>query len=119
MVDIAASDVTVTVEKELRVEKQRNNRCKVQFGDGALTYPTGGVPMPAFGQFAMRRNLDYLVVTDGGAGQGIHWKYDQTNNKLRGWQYDYDAVADGAAIELAGGVAAPAAQTLFVEAVGW
>lgn len=119
MADIASSDVTITVEKRTIVGKQRRNRVKIAFGNGALTYPSGGVPMPAASSFGMVRNLDYLTIFDENDASGIMWKYDKDNLKLRGYEFDYPAVAEGAAVELDAASDAPAAQTLYAEAVGW
>lgn len=118
MVALAASDVTVTVEERTIEGKKRRNRCKIVFGDGALTYPTGGVPLPTYENWGMTRNLDYIILVDPNDDIGYHWKYDLDNHKLQGYYYDYDAGADGAAIELTTGVA-PAAGTFYAEAVGW
>lgn len=119
MADLASTDVTVTVE-ERRIEgKKRLNRVKITFGDGALTYPANGVPLPDFSSFGMKRNLDYLILTDPGSGDGLVWKYDQANTKLRGYEGDYAQVADADLAELDGTSDAVAAQTLYAEAVGW
>jgi len=99
MADLVAADVTVTVE-ERRIEgKKRRARVKIAFGDGALTYPALGVPMPAFGSFGMVRNLDYLTVIDQDDGNGIFWKYDKENNKLRAYVQGY-AHGTGGAVTL-------------------
>ncbi len=82
---LAATDVTVTVEQQRRTARQRNNRTKIVFGDGALTYPSGGVPMPGFGSFGLKKVLEYLILIDADDGSGIVWKYDAANNKLRGY----------------------------------
>jgi hypothetical protein len=85
MADLAASDVTITVQ-ETRIEGARKrNRVKIAFGDGALTYPANGVPLPAFGSFGMKRYLEYITITDANDASGIMWKFDQENKKLRAW----------------------------------
>jgi hypothetical protein len=155
MVDIVAANVTITVQKRLKAGKRRRNRCKIEFGNGSLTYPAGGVPMPAAKSFAMNGGvLEYLVITDGNDASGLIWKYDQDNKKLRAYVQGYDHGAGGAVTlddypvvaaagvtsgisvslttgagagvgrlgglqELLGGTDAPAAQVLYVEAVGW
>src|SRR3990167_6350202 len=85
MTAIVAADVTVTIERRAIEGKTRRNRVKIVFGDSALTYPAGGVPMPAFASWGMKRNLDYLTVFDENDASGVIWKYDTTNNKLRGY----------------------------------
>lgn len=99
MADLAAANVTVTVEERKIVGGQRRNRVKVAFGDGALTYPALGVPLPAASAFGLVRNLDYLSLFDNNDGVGIVWKFDKDNLKLRGWL--------GAGFTPAGTVAAP------------
>lgn len=81
MTALASTDVTITIEKRSIEGKLRRNRCKIQFGDGNLTYPTGGVAMPAMGSFGMKMRLDYLTVFDE-SGTGYMYKYDKTNKKL-------------------------------------
>jgi hypothetical protein len=152
--DIAASDVTITVEKKSIEGKQKRNRVKIAFGNGALTYPAGGIPMPAFGKFGMKRDLAFLTVFDEDNGTGLHWKYDKVNKKLRcyvqGYAHgtggavtldDYPVNAAvgvtsgisvslttgagattgrlGALVELAATADAPAATSIYAEAVGW
>lgn len=165
MVALVAADVTITVEQRRIVGKQRRNRVKIAFGNGALTIPAGGVPLPAAASFGMVRNLEYLTIFDENDASGIIWKYDKDNNKLRAWvqkttDHAHDLlVANGAiatsgaigltagaglvgavaATTVTGGIAsggvqsttfattalnedtssAPAAQTLYAEAVGW
>lgn len=83
MADIAASDVTVTVVRRSIEGKSRRNRVTIAFGDNTLTYPAGGVPMPAADKFGLKRNLEFLNIYDQDDSVGHFWKYDATNNKLR------------------------------------
>lgn len=117
MADLAAANVTVTIEERTIVGKKRRNRVKIVFGDGALTYPALGVPMPAAANFGMVRQLDYLTVFDENDGSGFVWKYDKENNKLRA--YCLTTVATNAPLLEATNALAAAAQTLYAEAVGW
>lgn len=148
MPDIAAANVTVTVEEQNIVLGKRRNRVKIQFGDGALTYPAGGIPMPAAGAFGMVRNLDYLTIFDDDDSSGLLFKYDRENAKLRvywpsgGATNPASAAAEATTILTSGGTAVTAnaatadirkgqaaelvsatstlaAKTLYAEAVGW
>jgi len=119
MADLTSANVTVTVERRAIEGKTRRNRVKIVFGNGALTYPANGVPMPAASAFGMKVRLDYLTLFDENDGAGIMWKYDRENKKLRGWEFDYPAGAEGSAVELDAAADAPAAQTFYAEAVGW
>jgi hypothetical protein len=86
MSDLAASDVTVTVNEVITAGRKHRNDVKIVFGDGALTYPSGGVPMPTFGSFGMIRNIEKLALYDSNDASGIIWKYDKDNHKLRGYE---------------------------------
>jgi len=86
MADLAATDVTI-VMLERRIEARKKiNDCTVAFGDSALTYPAGGVPMPAKASFGMVRNLDILRIYDPANANGYVYKYDRTNHKIRIYQ---------------------------------
>lgn len=85
MADLAATDVTITIEERWQTQRKRHSRVKIQFGDGVKTYPSGGVPMPAASAFGMARQLDYLKVIDDASGTLLVWKYDKVNKKFRGF----------------------------------
>lgn len=148
MADIASSDVTVTVERRTIAGKTRRNRVKIQFGNGTLTYPALGVPMPAASAFGMKARLDYLTIFDEDNASGVMWKYDRVNKKLRAYFPTGGATASpasgtanpkvttgaasatavnattpditpGVAKEMASASTAPAATTLYAEAAGW
>lgn len=94
MAALTSSDVTITISERRIVGKKRRNIVKIQFGDGAKTYPSGGVPMPTQDQFGMIRQLDYLNILDQDDSNGVFWKYDKDNNKLRSY---VQGVVNGAA----------------------
>jgi hypothetical protein len=164
MPDFVAGDVTIIVQERYARggSKQRRHRVRIAFGDGALTYPAGGIPLPNYAMFGLQQRLDFLVMTDTSDDQGILWKFDQDNLKLQGFiqgvvtsaagagtldDYPLDGTADplaaaarqpsngavsvglvasaagvvyfGALKELLAAEHAPAAQTLYAEAVGW
>ena len=96
MADLASTDVTITVVQARRTERARQNRVKIEFGDGALTYPTGGVPLPDFGNFGLKKSLEYLILFDENDATGIVWKYDYDNKKLRGYIQGVTVSAAGA-----------------------
>lgn len=97
MTALVAADVTITVNERQIVGKKRRNRVTIAFGDAALTYPSGGVPLPAFGSWGMTRNLDWLTVFDEDDASGVVWKYDRTNNKLRGYVQGVNVASNVAA----------------------
>lgn len=90
MADLVAADVTITVQKQRILAGSpggiRMNLVKIVFGDGALTYPAAGVPLPAFSKFGFMRELESLMLTDKNDAVGLDWKYDHDNKKLRAWQ---------------------------------
>jgi len=153
MADIAASDFTVTVQERRREGKKHVNKVKLVFGNDTLTYPAGGIPLPAYGALGLRRNVEYIRITDANDALGHIWKYDQESHKLRCYVQGVLVGAAGAATlddfpvtagdgvtaslsmsfnnnagagtqlfgtlkEMATGDA-PAAQTIYIEAVGW
>lgn len=82
MADIAASDVTYTIVKRTKLED--NRQCviaTIAFGNGALTYPAGGVPLTK-ANLACPANIDSLSFSDLGA-TGMVASYDITNAKIR------------------------------------
>lgn len=82
MPDLAAADVTYTITSQRISRTRRTVEATVAFGDGALTYPSGGVPLTK-GKLRMKRDLIALDITDPGNANGLTYKWDKTNNKLR------------------------------------
>ena len=118
MADIASGDVTYTLLNQRKVNgspSRRNNRVRLAFGDGALTYPAGGIPI-SIGKLGCPVDVESLVVVDQGVS-GYVFQYDQSAKKLVVMYADYDAVADGALIQAS--TVAIAAQTIEVEVIGW
>ena len=112
MADIAAGDVTYTIIGQNILEsQQRMNTIKIQYGDGALTYPAGGIPLTK-AKMGLPVNVDSAILYDAGSGDGYVHKYDAANNKIRSYEQD----AGGALAELSGAVVAT---TLYMEVKGW
>lgn len=121
MPDITAANVTITVLKRYPMHRGYRNYCQISYGDGVLTYPAGGVPMPAAGQFGLRQTLERLNILDNDDSQGVFHKYDHTNTKIRHWFPTQQTAATGnrAGVEYTGGTTAVPATTLFAYAEGW
>ena len=85
MADLASTDVTCSVQKMYRVPKLKCNIVQVVFGNGTLTYPSGGVPLPAASKFGFTNYIATLSIYDQDDASGIVWKYDSVNKKLRGY----------------------------------
>lgn len=83
MANITAANVTVTASKAMIVETQKQVPVSIAFGNDTLTYPTGGVPMPTYASFGLKRSLDFLLLYDEANANGLVYKYDKTNNKIR------------------------------------
>lgn len=86
MTALASTDVTVTVnsrDKDIGhgALSKFMGIASIVFGDGALTYPTGGIPLPAIGRFGLQRQVDIGVV-EPPSGDGYVYKYDRTNHKV-------------------------------------
>lgn len=120
MADIVAADVTYAVvnqHQQKTVQGRRQGKFSVAFGDGALTYPTGGVPVTK-AKFGCPNVIESFIFEGTGAN-GFIYKYDQANEKIRIYQGDNNNAADSELIELAGGSATPAAATLYAIVSGW
>lgn len=120
MADIAASDLTYTLQPGSHQNggSQNVRIYTVAFGDGTLTYPSGGVPITK-GDIGCPTDIQAAKIMDDSDGDGLVYKYDLANDKIRIYTADYDATADGALIELTAGTSAVAAATLYIEFTGW
>lgn len=114
---IAATDVTYTVVK-VRKEDSSNKviNLTIAFGDGALTYPAGGIPLTA-GKMGCANNILAIHMNSPASANGFLYKYDLANNKLRIYQGDNANVAAAPLVEL--GAVAVIATSLSLEAVGY
>jgi hypothetical protein len=82
MAALTASDVTVTHLKRAArrlVEGIREVFVDLTFGDGAKTYPTDGIPMPALGALGLSEII-FAHVED--KTNGYKYVFDRSNHKL-------------------------------------
>ena len=119
MADLVAADVTITIDERWIHNKKRYSEIQIAFGDASDTYPAGGVPMPAYSSFGMIRNLEDILLSDAASGDGLVYKYDKTNNKIRIYEGNYADTGDGPLVELDSGSDAPAAAVLKGVCRGW
>jgi hypothetical protein len=108
MAELASTDVTVSLDARDREPFGLRNIMtfpSIAFGDGALTYPAGGVPMPAIGNFGMKKAVTRMHIEQPANGNSYH--YDKTNNKIR--------IFTATATEATGAVAAI---TLYATVIG-
>lgn len=111
---LTSSDVTVTVSagtpmNPMIVQTQRFSVVTIAFGDGVLTYPADGVPVPGYANFGFTRNLKTLFFTDDASASALQPKWDKTNQKVRLYNPGAEVLA---------GAAVPAL-TIEAIAVGW
>lgn len=120
MADIAASDLTYTEIKRrvIAPSQERMNTMEVAFGDGTLTYPSGGVPLTK-AKLGLPTVIQSLNIDDPEAANGLIYKYDSANEKLRIYEVDSSLSGDQSLVELDSGSDAPAAATLRLTAIGW
>lgn len=119
MADLAASDLTYTqISKKIGETGSREVVASISFGNGALTYPAGGVPLTK-ASLGCKNVLESMSIIDMASANGLLYKYDYSNEKLRIYEVDTTGDTDKAMVELDAGVDAPAAATLYVEAKGW
>lgn len=119
MADIAAGDVTYALVKQRKEDSSMKViNLTVAFGNGTLTYPSGGIPLTAASMGCPNQIVSCLLNSPA-SSNGFMYKYDLTNNKIRIFQGDNDNAADAPLIELVAATATPAAATLAIEVVGW
>lgn len=111
MANIASTDVTYTITVKDKTQRgHKKNIVTLAFGDGALTYPAGGIPLLG-ANMGCPVTIESLVVFDKGTS-GYHFTFDRTNTKLVVMQtasHTHDlllknaAVADGASARVNAG----------------
>lgn len=85
MTAIASTDVTITLapqDADVMTGLKTISFPTIAFGNGTLTYPTGGIPLPAIGKFGMKRQLKMLLLQQPSAN-GFVYKYDAANHKIK------------------------------------
>ena len=54
----------------------------IAFGNASLTYPSGGIPLTS-AKLGCPNNIVDLVIDGPSSGDGLVYKYDKANNKIR------------------------------------
>lgn len=108
MANLAASDVTVTFNAKRRHNGRNYFDVTLAFGNGAKTYPAGGVPI-SLSAVGCPNVVESLEVFDMGISAYL-WSYSASNKTLT-------AVVGSPLAEISG--TAIVAQTLKCELVGW
>ncbi len=102
MADLTADDVTVTLplaDRHFPPIPLILSFPTITFGDGAKTYPAGGVPLPAAAKFGVKAIKRFHIQQP---ANGYVYKYDSANHKLLVFQGDYSEAADGPLVEISG-----------------
>jgi hypothetical protein len=118
MAAIGTSNVTYTVVKQSKAgDAEKAYQFTIAFGNGTLTYPTGGVPLLQ-ASLGCPNYLRSVVFVDPSNGDGYVYKWSQSANTVRIYQSGVESASAAALAELGTG-AAPSATTLVAEVVGW
>lgn len=118
MAALAASDVTVSISSRRISGRRKIVTGTIAFGDGALTYPTAGVPLPALADFGFKRQMDsFDVVGVNERTTDYVVKFGPANRTLL--MYEEEGTAAGGPLLECDTSEAPAARTYTFVAVGW
>lgn len=118
MAAIASSDLTVTVTEITRIGKKKMVRGTVAFGDGALTYSTAGIPLPAITSFGFIRQMDTLNLFGINARTTDYMtKYNKSAHKVQ--LFEEEGTAAGGPLLECDTSEAPPARTYDFVATGW
>ncbi len=80
---LVAADFTVSQVGKAELGRQSKTVVTdLTFGDGAKTYPTGGIPLPTLANLGFRRNIESIHIPQDSSGDGFVYKVDHANHKL-------------------------------------
>lgn len=121
MAALTATDWTVSVEDKGSPggTKKKHHRCKLTLAT-AGSYPSNGVPIPAYGKLGFVSRVDYVVPFDPYAGAASYvLKYDQANKTVRVYTTTASTGTSMAEVATTVTVGAGGAFIVYVDAVGW
>lgn len=116
MADITAADVSVSLltrPGRRIVEGVKQAYADITFGNAALNYPAGGIPLPDLSVFGLLKDCFFITIEN--AAGLLTYQYVRATHKLMMIWGDYSASADGPHTEYAG---APAQTTLRLKLEG-
>ena len=116
MAALTATDWTVTVLSDRIHAKTRHIYATIALPTTG-TYPSAGVPVPAYSSFGFKRNLESLDIHGGGvtANTGQRFVYDGANGTIR----IFVATTGNELATTVSGAGTSAAEVLYVMARGW
>lgn len=104
MADIAASDVTYTLQEGTQYASPADPRScavyKIAFGDSSLLYPSGGIPLTK-AKLGCPAEILSLEILDASDADGLIYKYNREDAKLRiynataGHTHDIEVIGGG------------------------
>lgn len=119
MADIASTDVTYNFKLQggqVDGGRRKSYRGTISFGDAALTYPSGGIPLLKGKMGCPNGVLGFQVIESNASG--YLYEYDVSASKLRILEQPSGS-SEGVLVELDAASDAPAAIVLEVEVKGW
>jgi hypothetical protein len=95
--------LSITVTERWQSDNKRYSRGQIATNN--TTYATGGLALPAKGQFGFQRQMDSLMITGESPGPTTQYlvTWDKTNNKLQ--FFEEEATAAGGPLLEEGAVA--------------
>jgi len=118
MANLASTDVTVTpVGKAWIAGGKKYQQVSIAYGNATLLYPVGGIPLPDFTHFGLRRNLDQLIFTDKEVAGGFSPDWDKSAGTLK--LFAETTVGTNQPLIEGTNALAPAATVIGALAVGW
>jgi hypothetical protein len=120
MAAILAANVTIVISEVRLMGRKRRVQGTLAFGDGALTYSTAGIPMPAISSFGFYREMNELKIFGVNARTTEYLpSWVKATNTLQLWVSHDTAGVTTLPMDEAPAAAAPAARTYDFEAWGW
>jgi len=83
MTDLAATNVSLSGNYS-KFGNKRRWYGTATFGNGTLTYPYGGIPVPVAGRFGLHNIDDFQMIDPD--NNGISWRYNKAAHKLQAFQ---------------------------------
>ena len=119
MANIASTDVTYAYNTVNNIGRSKMIELTISFGDGALWYPSGGIPL-TISKLGFKRNVESLTILESN-GQALLFEWDRSANTIRIFYPTQETGSAGyrAGVEFTAGVTAPAATVLECLAIGW